>query len=77
LREIKSRSAETIGQRREHEDARGAKDWRAAEQAVDVARRGRLAAQVATEAAETAAEAAMATADAAKAALLAAAAAES
>src|SRR5688572_3496348 len=43
--------------------------WRAAERLVAVARRGKLAAQVAAAAAEEAAEAALATAQAARAAL--------
>ena len=47
-------------------------EWRAAEQTVAVARRGRRAAEVAVAAAEEAAEAALATAEAAKAALAAA-----
>jgi len=47
-------------------------DWRAAEQTVAVARRGRRAAEAAVIAAAEAAEAAIATADAAKAALQAA-----
>jgi hypothetical protein len=44
-------------------------EWRAAEQSVAVARRGRRAAEAAVAAADQAAEAANATADAAKAAL--------
>jgi len=47
-------------------------EWRAAEQSVAVARRGRRAAEAAVAAAEEAAEAALATAEAAKAALAAA-----